>query len=121
MKRFFKANLIVNDEAVAFIGPGDEVVRVRVIDHLPQLAQEGRHVGGQLRQDDLHDRKHLAVVFGFARDFAIQHQLSPGSKRSLFLPGFDVTTAGCDFEFGGRLPGKKSWTDFFTRTVKNEY
>ena len=72
----------MDDEAVAFVRPGDEIIRVGIVDHLPQLAQEGRHVGGQLRQHDLHDRQHLAaVVFGFARDLAIQHQFGLRSEQ----------------------------------------
>ena len=76
----------MDDEAVAFVRPRDEIIRVGIIDHLPQLAQEGRHVGGQLRQHDLHDRQHLAaaaaaVVFGFARYFAIQHQFGLRSEQ----------------------------------------
>ena len=55
--------LVVDDEAVSFVGPGDEVVRVRIVDHLPQLAQKSRYVWGHLRQDYLHHWKHCLRFF----------------------------------------------------------
>ena len=36
--------LVVDDEAVALIVPRDEVGRLRVVHHLPQLGQESRNV-----------------------------------------------------------------------------
>ena len=36
--------LIVDDEAVSFIGPRDQIISVRIIDHLPKLAQERRNI-----------------------------------------------------------------------------
>ena len=45
--------LVVDDEAVSLVVPRDQVGRVRVVDHLPQLGQEGWHVRYDLGKDDL--------------------------------------------------------------------
>ena len=46
--------LVLDPEGAPVLCPADELVSVGVVHHLPELGQEGGHIGGSLWHNQLH-------------------------------------------------------------------